>query len=34
MHPTIIPAATYRLQFKRGFTFEDASGIVSYLNSL
>ena len=28
------PRATYRLQFHRGFTFEDATGIVPYLAAL
>ena len=29
-----IPAATYRLQFHAGFTFEDATAIVEYLDAL
>ncbi len=29
-----IPAATYRLQFNAGFTFEDARGIAGYLREL
>ena len=29
-----IPAATYRLQFHAGFTFEDAAAVVDYLDAL
>jgi (1->4)-alpha-D-glucan 1-alpha-D-glucosylmutase len=29
-----LPVATYRLQFNRGFTFQDATAIVSYLHAL
>jgi (1->4)-alpha-D-glucan 1-alpha-D-glucosylmutase len=29
-----IPTATYRLQFHAGFTFDDATAIVEYLNAL
>jgi (1->4)-alpha-D-glucan 1-alpha-D-glucosylmutase len=29
-----VPAATYRLQFNGAFTFDDATGIVDYLNRL
>ena len=29
-----IPVSTYRLQFNRGFTFNDARGVVPYLHKL
>ena len=32
--PVYTPAATYRLQFNRSFTFEHAADIVDYLNEL
>ena len=31
---TLVPRATYRLQFHRGFTFDDAIGILPYLAKL
>src|SRR5258705_10607906 len=34
MSPAVVPAATYRLQFSRGFTFDDATAIVEYLDQL
>ena len=34
MPPAVVPAATYRLQFNNAFTFDDATAIVDYLNSL
>lgn len=34
MFPAIVPAATYRLQFNAGFTFDDATAIVDYLERL
>jgi (1->4)-alpha-D-glucan 1-alpha-D-glucosylmutase len=34
MSPVPIPAATYRLQFHAGFTFDDAAAIVDYLHAL
>src|ERR1700693_1489316 len=32
--PVYIPSATYRLQFNRSFTFEDAAAIAEYLHEL
>jgi (1->4)-alpha-D-glucan 1-alpha-D-glucosylmutase len=32
--PVYTPSATYRLQFNQGFTFEDAAGLVDYLDEL
>ena len=32
--PPLIPSATYRLQFNRTFTFEDAAAIAAYLDAL
>ncbi|HEY6392697.1 MAG TPA: malto-oligosyltrehalose synthase [Bryobacteraceae bacterium] len=32
--PVRVPSATYRLQFNRSFTFEQAAGIVDYLDEL
>jgi (1->4)-alpha-D-glucan 1-alpha-D-glucosylmutase len=32
--PTRIPSATYRLQFNRSFTFDDATELVAYLDEL
>src|SRR5581483_12303642 len=32
--PGYAPTATYRLQFHKGFTFEDAAGLVDYLDEL
>ena len=32
--PAPIPAATYRLQFNKAFTFDAATGIVDYLDAL
>ncbi len=32
--PVRVPSATYRLQFNRSFTFEQAAGIVAYLDEL
>ena len=34
MSPATVPAATYRLQFNKSFTFEDATAIVDYLDRL
>ncbi|HEV8422503.1 MAG TPA: alpha-amylase family glycosyl hydrolase, partial [Chthoniobacterales bacterium] len=34
MLPSSVPAATYRLQFNKTFTFDDASEIVEYLDRL
>ena len=34
MRPAIVPAATYRLQFNKSFTFDDATAIVDYLDRL
>ena len=34
MSPAIVPAATYRLQFNKSFTFDDATAIVDYLDRL
>jgi (1->4)-alpha-D-glucan 1-alpha-D-glucosylmutase len=34
MSPPTIPAATYRLQFNKAFTFDDATEIVHYLDRL
>ena len=34
MFPPSVPAATYRLQFNRTFTFDDATNIVEYLDRL
>ncbi|HEY1272294.1 MAG TPA: alpha-amylase family glycosyl hydrolase, partial [Terriglobales bacterium] len=31
---SLLPTATYRLQFNRGFTFRDANALVPYLASL
>ena len=32
--PVYTPSATYRLQFNKSFTFEDAAGLVEYLDEL
>jgi (1->4)-alpha-D-glucan 1-alpha-D-glucosylmutase len=32
--PVYTPSATYRLQFNKSFTFEDAAGLVNYLDEL
>jgi (1->4)-alpha-D-glucan 1-alpha-D-glucosylmutase len=32
--PLVVPAATYRLQFHKGFRFKDATALVPYLASL
>ncbi len=32
--PVYIPSATYRLQFNNSFTFDDAAGLVDYLDEL
>src|SRR6185295_12414480 len=32
--PAVVAAATYRLQFNKGFTFDDATAIVEYLDRL
>ncbi|MGA2879789.1 MAG: malto-oligosyltrehalose synthase [Bryobacteraceae bacterium] len=32
--PVYTPSATYRLQFNKAFTFEDAAGLVEYLDDL
>jgi (1->4)-alpha-D-glucan 1-alpha-D-glucosylmutase len=32
--PVYTPSATYRLQFNQSFTFDDAAGLVDYLNEL
>src|SRR5688572_6966513 len=32
--PAVVPAATYRLQFHKGFRFKDAQALVPYLASL
>jgi (1->4)-alpha-D-glucan 1-alpha-D-glucosylmutase len=32
--PVYTPSATYRLQFNKSFTFEDAAGLVDYLDEL
>ena len=32
--PVYSPSATYRLQFNRSFTFEQAAGLVEYLDEL
>jgi (1->4)-alpha-D-glucan 1-alpha-D-glucosylmutase len=32
--PVYTPAATYRLQFNRSFTFEQAAGLIEYLDEL
>jgi (1->4)-alpha-D-glucan 1-alpha-D-glucosylmutase len=32
--PVYTPSATYRLQFHKSFTFEDAAGLVDYLDAL
>jgi (1->4)-alpha-D-glucan 1-alpha-D-glucosylmutase len=32
--PAVVPAATYRLQFNKSFTFDDATAIVDYLHRL
>jgi (1->4)-alpha-D-glucan 1-alpha-D-glucosylmutase len=34
MSPAVVPAATYRLQFNKAFTFDDATGVVEYLDRL
>ena len=34
MSPVTVPAATYRLQFNAAFTFDAASAIVDYLDTL
>ena len=34
MSPAVVPAATYRLQFNKVFTFDDATGVVEYLDRL
>src|SRR6266566_4645980 len=34
MFPAVVPAATYRLQFNKSFTFDDATVIVDYLDHL
>ncbi len=34
MSPAVVPAATYRLQFNKSFTFENATEIVDYLDRL
>src|SRR5262245_50411301 len=34
MFPASVPAATYRLQFNKAFTFDDATEIVQYLERL
>jgi (1->4)-alpha-D-glucan 1-alpha-D-glucosylmutase len=34
MSPAVVPAATYRLQFNKSFTFDDATAIVDYLDRL
>src|SRR5262245_39477070 len=34
MSPKRVPTATYRLQFNRDFTFEDAREILDYLKDL
>ncbi len=34
MPPVPVPAATYRLQFNKSFTFDDATSIVDYLDRL
>jgi (1->4)-alpha-D-glucan 1-alpha-D-glucosylmutase len=34
MLPSSVPAATYRLQFNKTFTFDDATEIVEYLDRL
>ena len=34
MSPAIVPAATYRLQFNKSFTFDDATAVVDYLDRL
>ena len=32
MSPAVVPTATYRLQFNAAFTFDDATGVVDYLD--
>src|SRR6202453_2321393 len=32
--PVYTPSATYRLQFNKSFTFDDAAGLVDYLDGL
>ena len=32
--PTLVPRATYRLQFHHGFTFDDAIEVLPYLAGL
>ena len=32
--PVYVPSATYRLQFNRSFTFEDATALAGYLDDL
>ena len=34
MSPVTVPAATYRVQFNAAFTFDAASAIVDYLDTL
>jgi (1->4)-alpha-D-glucan 1-alpha-D-glucosylmutase len=34
MSPSVVPTATYRLQFNTSFTFDDATAIVDYLDRL
>ena len=34
LRPSRIPVSTYRLQFHRGFTFQDARALVPYLSRL
>jgi (1->4)-alpha-D-glucan 1-alpha-D-glucosylmutase len=34
MSAAVVPAATYRLQFNKSFTFDDATAIVDYLDRL
>jgi (1->4)-alpha-D-glucan 1-alpha-D-glucosylmutase len=34
MSPAVVPVATYRLQFNKSFTFDDATAIVDYLDHL
>src|SRR5436190_684937 len=34
MSPAVVPAATYRLRFNKAFTFDDATGVVEYLDRL
>ncbi len=32
--PVYTPSATYRLQLNKSFTFEDATGLVNYLDEM